>query len=115
MRLRAERADVPRSILDRPLRHENPAYDRSAPDTLEPFRPDFLFRAHPMDALVDARADFEDAFSCTAAVIEQNDEVRLACELSGHPLTRVGVAAHRLHDLHRSVGGAYPLDHRGEN
>src|SRR2546421_490568 len=36
-------------------------------------------------------------------------------ELGGHPLARIGVAAHRLHDLNRSVGGAYSLDYRGEH
>src|SRR5262249_25766904 len=68
-----------------------------------------------MHALVDARADLENALRGAAAVIEQNDHVGPLRELDRGSLARIGVAAHRLDDFDWCLGPAYSLDDFGEN
>src|SRR5262249_43693500 len=66
-------------------------------------------------ALVDARADLENALRGAAAVIEQNDHVGPLRELDRGSLARIGVAAHRLDDFDWCFRLAYSLDDFGEN
>jgi hypothetical protein len=75
-----------RGIVDRPLRYQNPADDRRSADTFEPLRPNFFFRADPMDSVIYSRADLEYALGCAAAVVEQDHNVGLAGEI-GRPFS----------------------------
>src|SRR5262249_22916383 len=111
----AKGADVSRNVLNGPGRHENTADDRRRPCAVKPRRLYLLFRSHAMHALVDARADLENALRSTATVVEQNDHVGLLRELDRGSLARVGVAAHGFDDFDWRFGPAYPLDDLGEN
>src|SRR5215831_16242478 len=97
--LSAESPNVSCNVLNGPARHENPADDRRLACAVKPRRLYLLLRAHAMHALVDARADLENALRGAAAVIEQNDHVGPLRELDRGSLARIGVAAHRLDDF----------------
>src|SRR5262249_33698383 len=113
--LLAEGADVSRNVLNGPGWHENAADDRSLACAVKPRRLYLLFRAHAMHALVDSRADLENAFRGAATVIQSSYHVSLPRELDRGSLARVGVAAHGLDDLDRCFGPAYSLDDFSEN
>src|SRR6266404_5520375 len=115
MLILAEGAHVSCSVLNGPDRHENAADDRRLRYAFKPRRLYLLFRSHAMHALVDARANLENALRSPATVIEQNYHVSLLRKLDRGSLARVGVAAHGLDDLDRRVGSADSLDDFGED
>jgi len=48
----AQCANMPRSVIERPLRHENAADDRSFVYAFKPLRPNLIFRTHATDVFV---------------------------------------------------------------
>ena len=75
MGLWAQGANMPRSVIERPLRHENAADDCSFVHAFKPLAPNLVLRAHTTDVFVDPRAHLEQALRRAATVIKQNDEM----------------------------------------